>query len=395
MSNSKSRTQRVLLRAILSTLLTAGIVFAEDSASVASKSETTLAGYGEIGYNNYSHDQSRDLVDLKRFVIFLGHRFNDQLRFNSEVEWEHAVTSFDDQGESEIEQAYLNYEFSQKFNVKMGLFLMPFGLLNQNHEPPVFNGVERNEVETRIIPSTWREGGIGFDGNTDFGLNWDAGLTTGFDLAKMDDASFPLAASHQELQLAKAANLSWYGALNYVGLPGFIAGGAIFTGNTIQDNADFKSNGSLPDFGGIDGRLVLWDAHTRWQQSGWDIQAVYARGTIDQADAIDAVLQIYDASATETHPFVPKAFDGWLVQGGYTFWFYKDMSVNPFARYETYNTQASMPAGFSADPMNQDKVVTAGFSFKPITQVVIKMDYHKFMDNSTNDRFNVGLGYMF
>ena len=71
-------------------------------------SDTTIGGYGEIAYNQYRQDSSRNQIDLKRFVILLGHRFNDRWNFNSEVEWEHAVTSQSDQGESEIEQAYLN-----------------------------------------------------------------------------------------------------------------------------------------------------------------------------------------------------------------------------------------------------------------------------------------------
>ncbi|MGL1645795.1 porin, partial [Vibrio parahaemolyticus] len=81
--------------------------------------------------------------DLKRFVLFFGHRFNDKLSLMSEVEFEHAVTSSSDKGEAEIEQAYLNYAFNPRLNVKAGLFLMPFGFINRNHEPPAFYGVER------------------------------------------------------------------------------------------------------------------------------------------------------------------------------------------------------------------------------------------------------------
>ena len=47
---------------------------------------------------------------------------------------------------------------------------MPLGLLNENHEPTAFYGVERNFVETAIIPSTWREGGVQVVGNFDNGL---------------------------------------------------------------------------------------------------------------------------------------------------------------------------------------------------------------------------------
>lgn len=357
--------------------------------------DTTIGGYGEIAYNSYRKNNSRDQADLKRFVLFFGHRFNDQLSFNSEVEWEHAVTSASDKGESEIEQAYLNYQFAQGLNLKAGLFLMPFGFINQSHEPPVFYGVERNEVETRIIPSTWREGGLGLSGNTNYGLAWDVGITTGFDVSKLDDPSSPLHASHQELQFAKARDLAYYGALNYRGIPGFTVGAAVFTGNSFQGNADFRVDNSQPDFSGIKGRVTLWDMHTRWQQNGWDLQALYAKGTIGDADKINATLQNFNAATAANRPYVPSEFYGWLVQGAYTIWDRGDMSVTPFARYEQFNTQSKMPAGFAADPKNADRVITVGLSFKPHPQVVFKADYQKYRDNSINDRFNLGLGYMF
>ena len=363
--------------------------------STAPASDTSFGGYGEIAYNNYVKDSSRTQADLKRFVILLSHRFTDQLSFNSEVEWEHAVTSSSDQGESEIEQAYLNYQFNSAVNLKAGLFLMPFGLLNQSHEPPAFYGVERNEVETRIIPSTWREGGLGLYGSTEAGLKWDVGVTTGFDTAKFDDAGSPLHASHQELQLAKAHDLAVYAALNYQGIPGWTVGGAVFSGNSMQANADFKADNTKPDFVGINARVTLWDVHTRWQQNRWDLSAVYAKGYIGQAGKIDATLQAYNAATGANRPYEPSAFYGWLVQGAYTVWESGDMKLTPFVRYEKYNTQSKMPAGFFADPANADRVTTVGLSFYPHPQVVCKADYQKYQDNPKNDRFNLGIGYMF
>lgn len=357
--------------------------------------DTTIGGYGEISYNGYVHDASRNQADLKRFVLFVGHRFSDRLSFNSEVEVEHAVSSAADQGEVEIEQAYLNYAFRPALNVKAGLFLMPFGFLNRNHEPPVFFGVERNEVETRIIPSTWREGGVSIWGDTAIGLSYDAGVTTGFDVAKFDDAGSPLAAAHQELQLAKAASLSYYGALEYKGIPGLLLGGAIFHGGVLHSNADFRADSSLPDFAGIHSHVTLWDVHGRWQHKGLDIQALYARGTYSGAARIDSVLLAHEAESGEARPLVPSAFHGWLVQGAYSFPIRGDASIDPFVRYEFFDTQASMPLALTADPANHDRVLTSGFSFHPLHDVVVKLDYQHYFENSDNDRVNVGLGYMF
>ncbi|AIF46342.1 hypothetical protein [Dyella japonica] len=359
------------------------------------KSDTSFGGYGEINYNNYVHDGSRTQADLRRFVVLLSHQFSDRLSFNSEMEWEHAVTSASDQGESEIEQAFLNYQIASGVNLKTGLFLMPFGFINQSHEPPMYYGVERNEVETRIIPSTWREGGMGLWGSTNAGLAWDVGVTTGFDVAKFDDPSAPLHAIHQELQLAKAHDLSVYGALNYQGIPGWTIGGGVFTGNSTHANADYKANPDSPDLAGIKARVTLWDMHTRWQRNGWDLEALYTRGTIGQAAKIDASIQAFNNTNQTARPYVPGAFYGWLMQAAYTVWEHGDMTLTPFVRYERFNTQSHMPAGFAADPANADHVATMGLTFSPYPQVVCKADYQKYQDNHKNDRFNLGMGYMF
>ena len=357
---------------------------------------TSIGGYGEIGYDHYLNAPGADQADLKRFVIFLSHTFDELWSLYSEVEWEHAVTSFSDQGESEIEQAWLSYAFTGNVQLKAGLFLMPIGLLNQSHEPPVFFGVERNEVETRIIPTTWREGGVGLYGSTASGFAWDLGLVTGFDLAKMDDAGYPLAASHQELQLAKASDLSGYGALNYQGISGLRLGAGIFAGNTLQDNADHRSDPSLPDFSGLGGLLTLGDVHAHWQHRGWDLEGLYTLGAIQQAGQIDDRIRTWDsANATAAHPYVPGEIYGWLVQAAYTVFRHGECTVTPFARAEGYDTELRMPAGFGADPGNADQVLTAGVSFKPISAIVVKADYQWFRKERDKERVNLGLGWMF
>src|SRR4051794_13338260 len=146
----------------------------------ATESATSIFGYGEFNYNRFRDAERTSRADLRRFVLGFGHRFNDKLSFNSEVEIEHAIASAEDRGEVEMEQAYLNYQFSDAVNVKGGLFLIPLGILNVTHEPPTYYGVERNEVETRIIPTTWRELGFGVHGLFSQSFRYDVGITTGF-----------------------------------------------------------------------------------------------------------------------------------------------------------------------------------------------------------------------
>jgi len=183
------------------------------ATAVEARPPLTWFGYGELNYSRPSDDPSQTTFDLARFVIGMGYRFDDRTRLLSEVEIEHAVSSQSDPGEVEVEQAYIERELNADWRAQLGLFLIPSGLINENHEPTRYYGVFRNFVETTIIPTTWREGGVGLQFETANGWRWNAGLTTGFDLSKWDPASSegldsPLGSIHQELALARAADLS-------------------------------------------------------------------------------------------------------------------------------------------------------------------------------------------
>ncbi len=364
------------------------------AAGAASESEvagsayanTTIYGYGEINYN-HPRDSSQAQADLRRAVFGFGHRFDDETRFMSEFEFEHAVTSADDEGEAEVEQFYIDHRLAQNTNLKAGLFLMPFGLLNESHEPTHYYGVERNFVETAIIPSTWREGGVGIYGSTDFGLAWDAGVTTGFDLSKWDataseGSESPLGSVHQELQLAKAKDLAVYGAINWRGTPGLVIGGSIFTGQAGQGTP-----GSLVG----NSRILIWDTHARWTPDRWDLSAVYAKGSISDTATYNQI------NAYQPSP-IPKAFFGWYTQAAYRLWESGKRSLSPFVRYERYNTAsayAALPVALSLSARPTETVGTVGVNYQLNPDLVFKFDYQNFHVDSSRNRFDLGLGLTF
>lgn len=349
--------------------------------------ETVLTGYGEVNYNRPIKDASKAQADVRRAVIGIQHRFDEKTKLVSEFEWEHAVTSATDRGESEVEQLYVEREFNNGLRAKAGLFLIPSGLLNTNHEPTAFYGVERNFVETAIIPSTWREAGFGLSKTMDNGLTWDIGLTTGFDLTKWDATSTegrdsPLGSIHQEGQLAKSRNLSAHGALNWRGVPGLLLGGSVFTGKAGHATAGFAAS---------DARITLWDLHARYNPGRWDLSALYARGTISGIDALNLT---FVGNPTP----VPSSFYGWYGQAAYQLWKAADYTLSPFVRYERFNTANSytaMPAGLGVAPAATESVITLGANLKVGEGVVVKADYQKFKEDTTRDRVNLGLGFSF
>lgn len=357
--------------------------------------DTTIGGYGEFNYNGYLKNGSRNLADARRVVLFVGHKFNDKLSLVTEFEVEHAIASSSDNGEFAIEQAYLNYRFNPAVSLRAGLFTLPFGFINRSHEPPQYYGVERNFVETLIIPSTLREGGFSLYGNLGAGFSYDVGLTTGYDVSKFDGPAEPLGSVHQELTLARATNLSAFGALEYRGLPGLTLGAAVSSGNSTHSNAAFRNDGAVPDLAGIKARITLFDVHARYQVAGFDFRGLYARGTIGQAGRVTQAFEDANAIDGGDRPVVPSAFYGYFVEGAYTFDLGNEVALSPFARYEKYDTQAKLPLGIVSDPTNADRVLTAGLSFRPHPQVVLKADYQKFLENDSNDRINLGVGYEF
>jgi hypothetical protein len=122
----------------------------------------SVGGYGEMIYKNRSNGD--DEIDFLRAVFYFGYKFNDRILFNSEIEFEHAKTGEDEDGEVAVEFAYLDFLVRDWFNVRAGLVLLPVGFLNELHEPPIFFGANRPQVERVILPTTWRENGLGVFG---------------------------------------------------------------------------------------------------------------------------------------------------------------------------------------------------------------------------------------
>ena len=389
----------------------------EGGTSLASITQgVKLWGYGEIAYTDPLHDRDRAQADLARAVFGIGYTFDSRTEFNSEFEIEHAVSSAEDPGEFEVEQLYIDHQIIDPVAVRAGLFLMPFGMLNEHHEPTNYYGVQRNFVETLVIPSTWREGGFNFHGATQSGFGWNVGLTTGFDLGKWDFApefpqyttalelinsdAGPLHATHQELALANAHDLSQYVSLSYFGAPGLTLGGAIFTGKAGAVPA--PPNAPIPG----SQRVTLWEGHARWTPGKFDFSALYARGSISNLAATNA------SNPGSPNP-IPSSFYGYFVQAAYDLWQNSEYRLAPFTRWEVYNLGASYagttgpmipegdipltgaPGDYGPWPRNTDRVWTIGANFYITPHVVLKTDYQHFLINSGFTRFDLGLGVAF
>lgn len=386
---------------------------AQPAASVAPGYGTTTAearapqenplsifGYGELNYSRLKNDATSAVATAKRAVIGIAYRFNDRTRFASEFEVEDAVASASDQGEAEFEQLYVEHDLTDNVSAKMGLFLMPFGYINESHEPTRYYGVTRNLVETAIIPSTWREMGVGFRGNLEStGMRWTAGLTTSFNLSKWPTtsdqssttAASPLAAIHQEGQNANASSPGYYGGLNYDGIPGFNVGGTVFHGGIGQRVTTTSPQTDTAASSAPNASVTLAELHAKWQIRNWELSSVAARGTFNG-------VANFNAATSPANP-VPDAFRGWYAQAAYHLWKRGDYSVVPFGRYERVNTAvgfSGLPQGtVIANDQPDNRVWTWGANFYLHPQVVLKADFQRYLNDSSKDRYEFGVGFQY
>ncbi|HEX9285946.1 MAG TPA: hypothetical protein VF999_01640 [Thermoanaerobaculia bacterium] len=352
----------------------------------------SIGGYGEALYQNFDRERDdgtpsdrTDSIDLARAVLYFGYKFDEHFLFNSEIEYEHATTGEGDEekGEVSVEFAYLDYLIRREFNLRAGLVLLPVGFVNELHEPPVFLGARRPEVEDRILPTTWRELGLGVFG--DVGpFAYRAYLVDGLDSAGFEGAD-PLHEGRQGGSNARAEDFALTARLDFVGIPGVLIGGSGYTGNSAQ--------GREVEGHSFDGRVALLDAHAEWRWHGIQARALTARGSIGDAARVNALNGL---SGTDS---VGKRFTGTYVEAGYDVLFLRGgrASLVPFARREQFNTQDAVPAGFVADPANDVSLWTIGLQYRPIPQIVVKLDYQDARNRARTgvDQWNLALGWLF
>ncbi|MFT7669311.1 MAG: hypothetical protein ACI8X5_002011 [Planctomycetota bacterium] len=329
------------------------------------ESGLSIGGYGEMVYTDYSGSKT-STADFVRNVLYIGYKFDDKWVFNSEIEVEHADEIF-------LEFAYLEYMHNDAFNFRTGMLLMPMGLHNEMHEPTTYRGPGRPETERRIIPSTWRENGLGVLGDVgDFSYKFY--IVNGMDASGFDEKG--LRGGRQKGSKALAEDLAAVARFDWNSDFGLFAGFSAYYGDSGQEQAGYASSGT-----------TIYDLHAQYSVGALRLRGLYAMSDLEDADAI---------SMTNGNK-VASEMDGWYLEAGYDIASAinpdSTHSVIPFVRYEEINTQAKMPAGLTADPFYDEKITTMGIDWKPIANIVLKAAYLDY-DND-DDSMQLSMGYVF
>jgi uncharacterized small protein (DUF1192 family) len=331
----------------------------------------------EEGEEEEEEEEGGDQFDLRRAVLYFGYKWNDRILFNSEIEYEHAGE------EVSVEFAYLDFLWRPQANFRAGLVLLPVGFLNELHEPTVFLGANRPDVERLILPTTWKENGFGLFGEAG-PLTYRTYIVNGLDAEGFSDEG--LRDGRQGGSEAHAEELAWVGRLDYTGLPGFLVGGSVYTGKSGQD---LETTGG----GEIGVGTTIVEGHLEWRWRGLEFRALGVQADLDDVAELNRFLDL------EGDESIGEKLKGYYLQLGYDLLAGRNSgrALIPYARWETYNTQDEVPAGFLANPANDVESLTLGIAYKPIEQLIFKADYQN-VDNEAGtgtDRLNLLLGYVF
>jgi len=343
------------------------------AAGGGGEEKLSIGGYGEAIYRNFAGG-GKDEIDLRRAVLYVGYRFDEDWLFDSELEFEHATT---DEGEAEIEFAYLDRLVTPALNFRAGLVLMPVGLVNELHEPTAYLGAERPETETRILPTTWRELGAGAYGDVG-SVRYEAYVVSGLKAEGFDATG--LREGRQEGGQALAEDLAVVGRLDWTSTPGLLTGLSIYRGDSGQGATGL---GATP--------VTIVEGHVDVRAHGWRVRGLAAMADIGDVARLNAAQGRTGAESVGSElrgAYVEVGYDVLqLLSAG------SEASLTPYVRWETVDTQADVPSGFSSDPANDGDVLTVGLQWQPIPRIVLKLDYQDYED--ADDRVNLLLGYSF
>jgi len=359
----------------------------QDSLRIVNKmldsnaNKLTIGGYAQIDYNE-PDGSTPGKLDVHRLVILLAYKFNDKVSFLTEIEYEHIKEVF-------VEQAFVNYNVNANFNIRAGLMLIPMGIINEYHEPPTFYGVERPGVDHDIVPTTWREIGIGVSGKLDdLSLKYQAYIFNGFVSYKNGEGTLRgkdgLRKGRQKgaESIINTPNLSM--KLDYYGILGLKIGLAGYFGKTQTDDSSIEASTVGVSMLGLDARYVKNSLELRGQYIWTSLSDTKAYNNLTGKDLGSQMNGVYGEVAYDFMPFLSKKSTKKLML---------------FTRYEKFNTHKQTEGNLPTNLAYDRSIITSGMDYKITPSVAIKVDYQWFDNaepiNNLKNQFNAGIGIMF
>ncbi len=370
-------------------------------AGTRDHNRVTVHGYGEMHFSQDTANGGAE-IDNHRFAIGVHALLADWIHLNAEVDFEHAAQ------ELELELAYLDFLLNPALNIRTGVLLAPVGYLNETHEPNLFWTVERPLLQNRLIPTTWIGGGVGIFGSIMDGVNYrlyalnsvqsvtnnteaDGGGSGGSGGSGRSFSSDGIRGGRAQVNERIANDYSVFARVEFTRLfPGLQVGFSVVNGDTTHDIIE------------EDGNMTLLEADIQYRWNWFDMNASIVNTDVNDAAAMNAFCDGGNGGKRcDTDQIASNNF-GYNIQAGVhipqLMGWKTSHDIVPHFMFERVRTQDEVPTGAVADESkNRNAVYTFGVAYLPTSSVAIKMDHtHTRLGNNTStDRFNLGIAYMY
>ena len=361
----------------------------------------SLGGYGEYkykkytDYKNYNSDAANETrnkseFNIVRFVPYIGFKFNDWIVMNTEIEFEDGGSRSDDTKNYKyaiVEFSYLDFLIEKEFALRVGHILVPFGLVNLNHEPTAHLTTDRPMVETYIIPSTWHTNGLLAHGEI-ADIEYYAGLITSPDAGGFTEGRYIQQGRLGARQFTD--DISFVARVTYDFSGGLNAGGSFMYGNST---AALESKPGTATGHNSDAQIYMMmaEAHLTYKNHGFDIQALATYGSLS------GDVDLLSADIGET---ISESVNGQYLTVAYNMLNSFNTSHQIYAVGEIERLDMDSTGVTAIPDNNRFNEYTVGFAYFPDPKVVVKTDY-KVRDYAAGasladeNSFTVSAGFIF
>lgn len=365
---------------------------------LSSDSKLSIGGYAQIDYNQpFDEDVRRNgVLDVHRLVMLFSYQFTNRTQFVTEIEYEHVIELY-------VEQAFLQHRFLPWLNFRGGLVLIPMGIVNEYHEPPTYNGVERPFIDNAISPTTWRELGAGFTGTVlPASLKYQVYVVNGFNgyngTAHLKGSN-GLRSGRQKGAESYISSPNLSAKIEYYGFKGLNIGLSGYFGDTQSTlyNGVLKDNGSAiakADSSVVGISMVGLDA--RYTLGALQLRGQYYYVGLSNTEAYNQF-----TATNGNHNNLGSAMMGYYIEGAYNVLKHVPSTtyeLTPFVRYENYNTHQAVAGNLAKNKAYDKTAVVAGLGWKLAPGAVLKADVQwvkSEADTKAAKAFNAGIGIMF
>lgn len=356
-------------------------------------SRLSIGGYGTIDYVQpiKSGFKQNGNLDVSRVVMMMNYQFSSKTSFHTEIEFEHVKEIW-------IEQAYLNHRFDERLQLKAGLLLTPFGIVNEYHEPTSFNGVLRPAVDNNIIPSTWREIGAGFQGRfSEAGLGYQVYVMNGFksyDGGGLLGGSSGLRGGRQKGAKAVMGSPSVAARLTYDAVPNLVLGVSGYfgeTGSTLFNKLDKSNHAAMAKADSSVVNISMVGADYRYSIGNFKTRGVVAYASLANVAEYNKLTK-KDLGSAMLGYYVEFAYDLFAKDGS------GEGALTPFVRYEKYDTNYKVASGATRKDAYNKQDWVFGVGYRIAKGAVLKADYllsKSKADDSAVGTLNLGVGVTF